>query len=146
MRPTGLLAVAEEVKNNAEVTICSASPAMVLQPFADRLGIKLIGTTLEVVEGVLTGKIIGNNCRCGEKIKRLENIYGDLTQYHLRAWETLVAIMNCFLPHKILIGVTFIQIVVKLKIRQSKLRQKRVIITYSFLINTNHSPAKARAI
>ncbi|EOW0741449.1 TPA: HAD family hydrolase [Proteus mirabilis] len=86
MRPAGLLAVAEEINRHAEVTICSASPAMVLQPFADRLGIKLIGTTLEVVDGLLTGKIIGNNCRCGEKIKRLERVYGDLTQYHLRAW------------------------------------------------------------
>ena len=86
MRPAGLLAVAEEINRHAEVTICSASPAMVLQPFAERLGIKLIGTTLEVVDGVLTGKIIGNNCRCGEKIKRLERVYGDLTQYHLRAW------------------------------------------------------------
>ncbi|HCT9181841.1 TPA: HAD family hydrolase [Proteus mirabilis] len=86
MRPAGLLAVAEEINRHAEVTICSASPTMVLQPFADRLGIKLIGTTLEVVDGVLTGKIIGNNCRCGEKIKRLERVYGDLTQYHLRAW------------------------------------------------------------
>lgn len=86
MRPAGLLAVAEEINRHAEVTICSASPAMVLQPFADRLGIKLIGTTLEVVDGVLTGKIIGNNCRCGGKIKRLERVYGDLTQYHLRAW------------------------------------------------------------
>lgn len=86
MRPNGLLAVAEEVNSGAEVTICSASPAMVLQPFADRLGIKLIGTQLEVVNGILTGKITGNNCRCGEKIKRLETAYGDLTQYHLRAW------------------------------------------------------------
>lgn len=86
MRPKGLIAVAEEVNRQAEVTICSASPAMVLQPFADKLGIKLIGTQLEVIEGRLTGKIIGNNCRCGEKIKRLEAVYGDLTQYHLRAW------------------------------------------------------------
>ncbi|HCH50823.1 MAG TPA: HAD-IB family hydrolase [Proteus sp.] len=86
MRPKGLIAVAEEVNIGAEVTICSASPAMVLQPFADKLGIKLIGTQLEVIDGKLTGKIIGNNCRCGEKIQRLEGIYGDLTQYHLRAW------------------------------------------------------------
>lgn len=86
MRPNGLMAVAEEVNHGAEVTICSASPAMVLQPFADRLGIKLIGTLLEVVDGRLTGKIIGNNCRCGEKIKRLEAVYGDLSLYHMKAW------------------------------------------------------------
>lgn len=46
----------------------------------------MIGTTLEVVDGKLTGKIIGNNCRCGEKVKRLEGVYGDLTQYHMKAW------------------------------------------------------------
>ncbi|AHG20378.1 HAD family hydrolase [Chania multitudinisentens RB-25] len=86
MRPSGLLAVAAEVNSGAEVTICSASPAMVLQPFADRLGIKLIGTLLEVADGKLTGRITGHNCRCGQKVKRLESIYGQLEEYHLRAW------------------------------------------------------------
>lgn len=120
MRPTGLLAVAEEIKSNAQVTICSASPAMVLQPFADRLGIKLIGTTLEVVDGKLTGKIIGNNCRCGEKVKRLEGVYGDLTQYHMKAWGTLVVIMNCYSRLKHLIGASFIPVVANLKTHQLK--------------------------
>jgi len=86
MRPAGLLAVAAEVSSAAEVTICSASPALVLQPFADRLGIKLIGTQLEVKDGVLTGRITGHNCRCGQKVKRLESVYGQLSDYHLRAW------------------------------------------------------------
>lgn len=86
MRPTGLLAVAAEVNSGAEVTICSASPAMVLQPFADRLGIKLIGTQLEVNDGTLTGRITGHNCRCEQKVKRLESVYGQLDEYHLRAW------------------------------------------------------------
>ncbi len=86
MRPAGLLAVAAEVNSRAEVTICSASPALVLEPFAERLGIKLIGTQLEVVDGMLTGKITGHNCRCGQKVHRLEQVYGSLHQYHLRAW------------------------------------------------------------
>ncbi|MFJ5157813.1 HAD family hydrolase [Pantoea sp. NPDC088449] len=86
MRPAGLLAVAAEVNASAEVTICSASPAMVLAPFAERLGINLIGTQLEVVDGILTGKITGHNCRCGQKVKRLEHVYGPLHNYHLRAW------------------------------------------------------------
>jgi HAD superfamily hydrolase (TIGR01490 family) len=86
MRPSGLIAVAMEVSSGAEVTICSASPALVLQPFADRLGIKLIGTQLEVVDGKLTGLITGHNCRCGQKVERLESIYGQLGNYHLRAW------------------------------------------------------------
>ena len=86
MRPEGVLAVAAEVNSGAEVTICSASPALVLQPWADKLGIKLIGTQLEVKDGKLTGRITGNNCRCAQKVARLEKVYGDLNAYHLRAW------------------------------------------------------------
>lgn len=86
MRPLGLIAVASQVNSGAIVTICSASPSMVLKPFADKLGIKLIGTNLEVKDGVLTGRISGNNCRCAQKVARLEEEYGPLSSYHLRAW------------------------------------------------------------
>ncbi len=86
MRPSGLRSIADELASGAEVTLCSASPALVLRPFADRLGIKLIGTELEVIDGRLTGRILGNNCRCENKVLRLEAIYGPLTAYHLRAW------------------------------------------------------------
>ncbi|MEA9389592.1 HAD family hydrolase [Acerihabitans sp. TG2] len=86
MRPSGLIAVATQVNSGAIVTICSASPAMVLKPFADRLGIRLIGTDLEVKDGVLTGRISGQNCRCAQKVERLQAVYGPLSSYHLRAW------------------------------------------------------------
>ncbi|MBT0728473.1 HAD family hydrolase [Rosenbergiella australiborealis] len=86
MRPKGLLAVAAEIHSGAIVTLCSASPEIVLQPFAEQLGIGLIGTQLEVIEGKLTGKISGNNCRCAQKVARLEQVYGPLEHYHLRAW------------------------------------------------------------
>ena len=86
MRQEGLSAVEAEIDSGAEVTLCSASPELVLRPFTDRLGIKLIGTQLDVKDGILTGKISGNNCRCGQKIARLKQIYGDLSAYHLRAW------------------------------------------------------------
>lgn len=86
MRPSGVSAVAAEIQQGAEVTICSASPSLVLKPFAERLGIKLISTELEIIDGKLTGRIVGHNCRREEKVKRLEQVYGDLSQYHLRAW------------------------------------------------------------
>ena len=86
MRPSGLRSVAAELETGSEVTLCSASPALVLQPFADRLGVKLIGTELEVVDGLLTGRISGNNCRCENKVLRLEAVYGPLSQYRLKAW------------------------------------------------------------
>lgn len=86
MRPSGLASVATEIEAGSEVTLCSASPALVLKPFADRLGVKLIGTELEVVDGLLTGRISGNNCRCENKVLRLEAVYGPLSQYRLKAW------------------------------------------------------------
>lgn len=86
MRPAGLRAVAAEVASGAQVTLCSASPRLVLGPFADVLGIKLIATELEVADGKLTGKISGNNCRCEAKVLRLEAAYGPLAKFRLRAW------------------------------------------------------------
>ncbi|VFT57563.1 putative phosphatase [Pseudomonas aeruginosa] len=62
------------------------SPSLLLRPFAEKLGVHLIATELEVVDGVLTGRIVGRNCRRDEKVCRLERHYGPLTQYSLRAW------------------------------------------------------------
>jgi len=93
MRPKALQAVAEQLKSGATVTLCSASPELLLAPFAKRLGVALIGTQLEEnlrvrspKGGLLTGKIVGSNCRCAAKIARLEAVYGSLEQYHLRAF------------------------------------------------------------
>jgi HAD superfamily hydrolase (TIGR01490 family) len=86
MRPAGLHCVAMEISAGATVTLCSASPALVLRPFADRLGVSLIATELEEVDGFLTGNILGNNCRCVFKVMRLEEKYGPLTAFRVRAW------------------------------------------------------------
>lgn len=86
MRPLGLTSVANQLEQGATVTICSASPELVLAPFAKKLGIGLIGTRLASVDGVLTGQIEGTNCRCEQKVIRLEAQYGPLNQYILRAW------------------------------------------------------------
>ncbi len=86
MRPAGLRAVAAELEAGAVVTLCSASPALVLKPFAERMGIGLIATELEAVDGRLTGRIAGNNCRCENKVQRLQAVYGPLLRYRLRAW------------------------------------------------------------
>ncbi|WP_440466596.1 HAD-IB family phosphatase [Pseudomonas sp. YH-1] len=86
LRPEGLRGVAVELNSGAEVTLCSASPALVLRPFAERLGVGLIGTELEVAEGRLTGRILGGNCRAENKVLRLQAKYGPLADYRLRAW------------------------------------------------------------
>lgn len=86
MRLSGYAEVEGQLRRGAVVTLCSASPEIILMPFAERLGINLIGTRLEERNGTFTGAIQGRNCRQAEKVRRLENIYGDLNQYHVRAW------------------------------------------------------------
>jgi HAD superfamily phosphoserine phosphatase-like hydrolase len=86
LRPAGLRGVAAELQAGAEVTLCSASPMLMLRPFSERLGVGLIGTELEVRDGRLTGRIVGGNCRCENKVLRLEAKYGSLARYRLRAW------------------------------------------------------------
>lgn len=86
LRPEGMRGVAAELGSGAEVTLCSASPALVLRPFAKRLGVGLIGTELEVIDSRLTGRIVGGNCRAENKVLRLQAKYGPLSAYHVRAW------------------------------------------------------------
>jgi len=86
MRPKALQGVAAQLESGAKITLCSASPELLLAPFAKRLGIALIGTQLEEQDGLLTGRILGNNCRCAAKVARLKAVYGSLEQYHLRAF------------------------------------------------------------
>lgn len=86
LRSAGLRCVEAELASGAEVTLCSASPTLLLRPFAERLGVRLIGTELDVQDGRLSGRILGGNCRCENKVLRLEAVYGPLTRYQLRAW------------------------------------------------------------
>jgi len=86
MRPKALQGVAAQLKSGATVTLCSASPELLLMPFAQRLGVALIGTQLEEENGLLTGRVLGSNCRRAAKIARLEAAYGSLERYHLRAF------------------------------------------------------------
>ena len=55
-----------------EVIVVSASPEHYLTPLALRLGFgTVLGTRLEVVDGTLTGRLLGANCRGPEKVERL---------------------------------------------------------------------------
>lgn len=70
---------------NTEIVIVSASPGHWITPWADRLGIKVIATRLEVKEDRLTGKIEGLNCYGIEKVKRIKE------QYNLSVYERVYA-------------------------------------------------------
>jgi len=58
--------------------VVSASPTLYVDALARRLGIDVvIATELEVVDGVLTGRFAGRNCRSEEKLRRLLEWLGD---------------------------------------------------------------------
>jgi phosphatidylglycerophosphatase C len=68
--------VAERVRRHLdaghEVVIVSASPALYVAPIGRRLGAAaVLATELEMVDGVLTGRLLGRNCRGPEKVDRL---------------------------------------------------------------------------
>lgn len=58
------------------LVIASASPEFMLAPIAEKLDVAtLIGTRVDL----MTGKIIGRNCKSSEKIERLHALYGDFS-------------------------------------------------------------------
>ena len=54
-----------------KVLIISASPEFLLQPAAQRLGVRLIATPMNPY----TGKILGKNCHDTEKTRRYRELY-----------------------------------------------------------------------
>ncbi len=77
MRPDALDCWHAWGKKGARRVIVTASPALTVQPFALRLEADgLIGTELEVRQGVLTGGFASPNCRGAEKVRRLQAVFG----------------------------------------------------------------------
>jgi phosphatidylglycerophosphatase C len=79
LRPDALEAWRGWGEKGAVRAIVTASPEIVVEPFARRLGAdRLIGTRLGADgEGRLTGRLEGRNCRGAEKARRLREAFGD---------------------------------------------------------------------
>jgi phosphatidylglycerophosphatase C len=78
LRPDALAAWKDWGDKGAERVIVTASPEILIAPFAKRLGASgLIGTRL-AFDGHdrVTGQFIGLNCRAAEKVIRLTQAYG----------------------------------------------------------------------
>jgi phosphatidylglycerophosphatase C len=63
----------EHQRQGHTTLIVSASPSLYVRSAAALLGIDdVVATELDVVDGRLTGRYDGRNCRAGEKVRRLE--------------------------------------------------------------------------
>lgn len=62
--------------------IVSASPANWIEPFARQYNMPVIATSLEIKEGLLTGKIAAKNCHGEEKVRRIKEQF-ELNTYQL---------------------------------------------------------------
>jgi HAD superfamily phosphoserine phosphatase-like hydrolase len=84
LRPKGIEAVNQAISEGSEVLIISASIDNWVQPFFPK--VKVLGTKIEVENGVLTGRFLTKNCYGEEKVNRLKAIYPNRQDYHLTAF------------------------------------------------------------
>ena len=69
------------------VILLSASPETYLRPWAAQFDIgEIVGTRLASEHGILTGCIVGENCHGAEKVRRLEDVLGNLSDWHIHAY------------------------------------------------------------
>ena len=84
LRPLAMQTIEKARSEGAEVVIVSASIDNWVQPFfAD---VKVLGTQVEVKNGLLTGRFLTKNCYGQEKINRLLDYLPDRQSYTLIAY------------------------------------------------------------
>ena len=97
LRPQALEALNKAISEGAEVVIVSASIDNWVQAFFEGVrregvrregvrSIQVIGTQIEVEEGVLTGRFLTNNCYGQEKVNRIRALFPNRQDYHLTAY------------------------------------------------------------
>ncbi len=75
MRKDGLLEIKNRLAQKQEVCIVTASAENWVSPYFEKMGIKVIGSQLQILDNKLTGKLIGNNCKGAEKVVRIKKEY-----------------------------------------------------------------------
>ena len=79
VRPAGLERIRWHQEQGHRVVIASASLELYLRMWAESVGVEdVLGTRLEIRDGVVTGKILGSNCWGPEKVVRLTELLGTL--------------------------------------------------------------------
>ena len=87
VRPLAMQRVAWHRDRRHYCTLLSASLDLYVAPWGRGAGFDdVIATSLEYADGVATGRIAGANCRAEEKLRRLQEQYGDLTRFTLHGY------------------------------------------------------------
>ena len=94
LRPQGIETLRQAQADGAEVLIVSASIDNWVQPFFEGVrrqesgdrSIRVIGTQIEVEEGLLTGRFLTKNCYGEEKVNRIQALFPHRQDYHLTAY------------------------------------------------------------
>jgi phosphatidylglycerophosphatase C len=77
-RPDALARVNSHLGVRDEVAMVSASLEGYLRPWAESLGVShVLATRVQVQHGLLTGLMLGQNCRCEQKLMRIKSQFGD---------------------------------------------------------------------
>lgn len=87
LRPEAVRRIAWHKENGHRCAVASASLDVYVVPWARAAGIDdVFATSLQYADGVATGRIDGNNCRGEEKVRRMQEHYGDLSQWALHGY------------------------------------------------------------
>ena len=86
LHPHGIETVRQALNEGAEVLIVSASIDNWVKPFFENQSIQVLGTQIEVVDGILTGRFLTKNCYGQEKVNRILTLYPHREDYHLTAY------------------------------------------------------------
>ena len=89
LRPKGIETLYQALNDGIEVMIVSASIDNWVRPFFENLSnqsILILGTQIEVKDGLLTGRFLTKNCYGQEKVNRIMALYPHREDYHLTAY------------------------------------------------------------
>lgn len=87
IRPESRERIAWHRNRGDQMVVVSASIETYLKAWAEKEGFAaVLGSRLEVIDGKVTGKLLGKNCREDEKVRRLEEFLGPRDGYTLYAY------------------------------------------------------------
>ena len=88
LRPLGIEAIKQALADGTEVLIVSASIDNWVRPFFKNHGSVpvILGTQIEVKDGLLTGRFLSKNCYGEEKVNRILALHPHREDYHLTAY------------------------------------------------------------